>query len=233
MQITHALRLASITLCLAPSFTTAALGQALLPVVSIADGDTIRVKSETGDPQTIRIACIDASELKQYPHGEHSRKRLQQIIPVGTQASLSPQTKDRYGRIVAEVFKGTLNVGLAMVQEGRAVVYQKYLAQCPSASRYLESEDTARKRRLAFWSQPNPIMPWDARRGVGRSQKLSPPLVQPSNSSAKCDPSYPNVCIPPYPPDLDCGEISFRRFQVIGSDPHRFDGDKDGVGCER
>ncbi len=32
--------------------------------------------------------------------------------------------------------------------------------------------------------------------------------------------------------DLDCGEIPHRRFQVIGADPHRFDGDKDGVGCE-
>lgn len=47
-----------------------------------------------------------------------------------------------------------------------------------------------------------------------------------------CDPSYPDVCIPPYPPDLDCGDISHRRFKVVGSDPHGFDGDNDGVGCE-
>jgi endonuclease YncB( thermonuclease family) len=47
-----------------------------------------------------------------------------------------------------------------------------------------------------------------------------------------CDPSYPSVCIPPYPPDLDCGDISFRRFDVIGSDPHGFDSDNDGIGCE-
>jgi micrococcal nuclease len=40
------------------------------------------------------------------------------------------------------------------------------------------------------------------------------------------------VCIPPAPPDLDCGEISFRRFQVLPPDPHGFDGDNDGVGCE-
>jgi micrococcal nuclease len=41
------------------------------------------------------------------------------------------------------------------------------------------------------------------------------------------------VCIPPAPPDLDCGDIEYRRFEVIGSDPHRFDGDHDGIGCER
>ena len=47
-----------------------------------------------------------------------------------------------------------------------------------------------------------------------------------------CDPAYPTVCIPPKPPDLDCGEISFRRFEVLAPDPHGFDGDNDGVGCE-
>jgi hypothetical protein len=47
-----------------------------------------------------------------------------------------------------------------------------------------------------------------------------------------CDDSYPDVCIPSPPPDLDCGEISQEDFKVKGSDPHRFDGDEDGRGCE-
>jgi len=47
-----------------------------------------------------------------------------------------------------------------------------------------------------------------------------------------CDPSYPDVCIPPYPPDLNCGDIGYSNFRVIGSDPHGFDRDNDGIGCE-
>ncbi len=47
-----------------------------------------------------------------------------------------------------------------------------------------------------------------------------------------CDPSYPDVCLPPPPPDLDCGEIPYRRFKVLEPDPHGFDRDRDGVGCE-
>ena len=47
-----------------------------------------------------------------------------------------------------------------------------------------------------------------------------------------CDPSYPGVCIPPGPPDLDCGDITHRRFAVLAPDPHRFDGEGDGIGCE-
>jgi micrococcal nuclease len=48
-----------------------------------------------------------------------------------------------------------------------------------------------------------------------------------------CDDSYPDVCIPSPPPDVNCGDISEKNFRVKGSDPHGFDGnDNDGVGCE-
>jgi micrococcal nuclease len=48
--------------------------------------------------------------------------------------------------------------------------------------------------------------------------------------------SYPDVCIPSPPPDLDCGQITYRNFRVIytvaNPDPHGFDSDRDGIGCE-
>ncbi len=47
-----------------------------------------------------------------------------------------------------------------------------------------------------------------------------------------CDPSYPDVCIPSPPPDLDCHDIAYANFKVVGNDPHDFDGDGDGTGCE-
>jgi hypothetical protein len=57
-----------------------------------------------------------------------------------------------------------------------------------------------------------------------------------TTTAANCAPSYPDVCIPPPPPDLDCKDIPYRNFRVIynvpNPDPHRFDGDHDGVGCE-
>lgn len=56
---------------------------------------------------------------------------------------------------------------------------------------------------------------------------------EPSAPSADCHPSYPGVCIPSPPPDLDCGDISHRDFRVLPPDPHRFDRDRDGYGCER
>jgi hypothetical protein len=47
-----------------------------------------------------------------------------------------------------------------------------------------------------------------------------------------CDSSYPDVCILSPPPDLNCDDISDRNFEVRSPDPHGFDGDNDGIGCE-
>jgi uncharacterized repeat protein (TIGR01451 family) len=67
--------------------------------------------------------------------------------------------------------------------------------------------------------------------GAGSAPPPPPPPQPPP-----CSPSYPTVCIPPPPPDLDCSQIPYRNFQVIytvpSPDPHNFDGDRDGVGCE-
>jgi hypothetical protein len=59
-----------------------------------------------------------------------------------------------------------------------------------------------------------------------------PPPPPPPPPVENCHASYPTVCIPPPPPDLDCPQISARNFSVVGSDPHGFDGDNDGIGCE-
>ncbi len=53
-----------------------------------------------------------------------------------------------------------------------------------------------------------------------------------STGTGDCNSSYPDVCIPSPPPDLDCSDFSFGNFKVVGGDPHRFDGDKNGIGCE-
>ncbi len=61
---------------------------------------------------------------------------------------------------------------------------------------------------------------------------LSCTLAVPARAQRACDPSYEGVCIPPPPPDLDCTDIEERDFRVVGPDPHRFDRDHDGIGCE-
>lgn len=73
------------------------------------------------------------------------------------------------------------------------------------------------------------VLGWSAATAVSEESKADREVAP---APGPCDPSYPSVCIPPPPPDLDCGDIPHRRFRVIGKDPHRFDRDRDGIGCE-
>jgi hypothetical protein len=63
-----------------------------------------------------------------------------------------------------------------------------------------------------------------------------PPPPPPPPPPGPCADSYPSVCIPPPPPDLNCPDIPYTNFtvrwDVAVPDPHHFDGNKDGVGCE-
>lgn len=62
-------------------------------------------------------------------------------------------------------------------------------------------------------------------------QPTQPPAVPPP--AGNCDPSYPTVCIPPRPPDLSCADVlPATDFTVLPPDPHGFDGNEDGIGCE-
>jgi hypothetical protein len=58
------------------------------------------------------------------------------------------------------------------------------------------------------------------------------PAAAPAAPAGDCDPAYPDFCIPPPPPDLDCGDIPQKNFRALSPDPHRFDRDNDGIGCE-
>lgn len=58
--------------------------------------------------------------------------------------------------------------------------------------------------------------------------------ARPEHAAAQsdCSPYYPDFCIPNFPPDLNCPDIGYRGFTVLQPDPHGFDADEDGFGCE-
>jgi micrococcal nuclease len=196
-------------------------------ILSVGDGDTITIRS-AGQNIVVRLACIDAPEMNQ-PEGKESAQRLSAILPRGTAVKVIPVDKDQYGRTVGVIFTNK-NINLQLLQEGQAWVYEQYIGNCrTSAPELRQAQNVARTSRTGLWSQASPCPPWDFRKG--QCVAASPQRIP--NQRANCDPSYPDVCIPPEPPDLNCGDIPHRRFRVIEPDPHGFDGDNDGVGCER
>ncbi len=77
---------------------------------------------------------------------------------------MSPENKDRYGRLIAELF--TLDgqsINLLMIQTGNAWWYQKYAPRCEECRRL---EEKARRKELGLWSLPQSIPPWEWRKGV-------------------------------------------------------------------
>jgi len=130
-------------------------------VVSIGDGDTIRVRHDD-KMETIRLACIDAPEMAQVPYGDKARRYMQTRLRLEQEVTIHPLNNDRYGRTVAEVI-GDINLNLALVEDGQAFVYPKYLGQC-DANEYLEAQYRARRHRFGVWQVPGGIeRPWQFR----------------------------------------------------------------------
>ncbi|MEO1004171.1 MAG: thermonuclease family protein [Cyanobacteria bacterium J06638_7] len=146
--------------------STPVVGQAgpagLATVLSIGDGDTLRVR-QGKRTLTVRLACIDAPEMAQAPHGRRARDHLRLRLPAGSRLRLDVKRTDLHGRTVAEVFRG-VNIGLALVEDGQAFAYRRYLSSC-AAREYLEAEGRASRRRRGIWQQPGGITrPWTFRR---------------------------------------------------------------------
>lgn len=218
--------LTSLVLSAAPGISQ----NTLYTVVSVGDGDTLRVRA-AGKTTTIRLGCIDAPERSQKPYGQQSTYRLKQLLPTGTAVQVREITRDRYDRTVAELFVGNKSVNLQMVQEGQAVVYRQYLDGCATTKdRYLQAEAQAKQKRLSYWNQKSPVMPWDYR----RSQRGQPQASANISKKKLPQPHQFPSCV-----DSDCNCSDFKTqaqaqqvFNAFAGDKFRLDGDSDGVACE-
>ena len=201
--------------CVAPAVA------AELKVLSIGDGDTIRITTPTGmNKTTVRLACIDAPEISQAPYGNDARRALQSELAIGAEVSLRTKATDRYGRTVAEVLKGTTNINQLLVQSGAAFVYWQYIEGCDRET-YSRLENEARLKSLGVWAVPGGIQrPWDYRRGR-KSSKAG------ANSSGAANPGQKSS-------RYRCKQIgSWAKAQELLRQGHSYlDGDGDGEACE-
>jgi micrococcal nuclease len=229
-SISISLILYSLGVITCPNFAQA---QTIEPatVVSVGDGDTIRVM-QRDRPITIRLACIDAPETSQ-PWGKAATERLQQLLPPGKQVQVRQIERDRYGRTVAEVFTGnSASVNLQMVSEGVAVTYRKYLHNCATTQdRYLQAEAIAKQQHLGLWSQANPQMPWNFR----QAQRSGLPSTATPNNRVRPNTQLSNPRS--LKQDYDCKDFKTQReaqavLDANPGDPYRLDRDKDGKACE-
>jgi micrococcal nuclease len=179
-------------------------------VTRVVDGDTVEVDFR-GRTLTVRLIGIDTPESVapgepvQCYAVQASSYTTERLEGERVRLELDVERIDPYGRTLAYVWLGDELFNETLVREGYA-----FVTTYPPNVRYVDRFRAAQREARS------------AGRGVwGR-------CVQ----QRGCDPAYPDACIPPPPPDLDCSDIDERRFTVLPPDPHNFDGDHNGIGCE-
>ena len=225
----------------APPTTTTVAAPGIPPgddatVVRITDGDTLRA-SVGGTEVRVRLIGIDTPEVAQDEcYADEATAHLASLVGPGTPVRLvhDAERQDRYGRTLAYVYRLSdgLHVNVAMARDG----FAQQLTIPPNVAHAEEIGAAVAEARAAgrgLWGAG--CVDQGAAAGGGAAPGAVPaPAPAPAPSGGgRCDPSYPDVCIPPAPPDLDCGDVPHRRFTVLPPDPHGFDGNGDGVGCER
>ena len=112
----------------------------------------------------VRIAAIDAPEKAQ-PFGQRSRQNLADLC-FKVEATITPKTRDRYGRTVADVECRGQDAGQAQVHAGMAWYYVRYGKGYETLAG-LEAE--ARQEQRGLWSQ-HAVAPWQWRKSQKEQQ---------------------------------------------------------------
>ena len=202
-------------------------------VTRFTDGDTLVIS--TGEK--VRLLQIDTPELSPAEcYGAEARKSLISLLGKSTITLESDPVSgdiDQFDRLLRYVIVGKVNVNLKLVEIGAATPYFYKGEKGKYSAQLLKAAQNAKAKKLGLWKLcPNTKLDPSKLANTGPvPAKISSTL----KSNNKCDSNYQG-CIPQYPPDLDCTEIKkmgLAPIRVIGVDVHKFDGDGDGIGCDK
>lgn len=142
-------------------FTTSALpgfaGNRLqIDVQYVSDGDTLKaIIKPSGKAEWVRLAQIDAPEKNQ-PFGLESKAMLKNLLDCPSPLQLENIGRDKYDRIIGEIYCGGQSINAEMVQIGGAWVYTQYATDQTLA----DNENQARSEKLGLWAGTKPTAPW-------------------------------------------------------------------------
>jgi micrococcal nuclease len=246
----------------APAQWTSQVPSGIQPVelIEVTDGDTIRVDVD-GRNEPVRLILIDAPETHDPNNppecfGQEATTYLSWLLSLGGDLYLETDVsdRDRFGRLLRYVWLDFGDGEVYLVNEALVRAGYAAFSTFPPDVKYVEeireAGQFAWEYDYGLWSgcitdDEGDTNELSGNQAIAAAQQMEPGSTQPGSqppsapgvadptSAFGCEPSYPDVCIPPTPPDLDCGDVTYRRFTVYPPDPHRFDGDYDGIGCER
>lgn len=226
------------------SSTILTVADVVVQVASVTDGDTIRVLMPDGTNEPVRLIGIDAPENGSVLDQEATSHLEELVLGEDVRMVVDVSDRDRFGRLLRYIYVGDLFINEEMVRLGLAIA-KRYEPDTAMAVILEAAQGGAEQAALGLFSP--------AATTTAATTTVPPTTTtqQPSNTTTQpavttttvattttttaqgnCHPSYPDFCIPPPPPDLNCGDIGAKNFTVLSPDPHGFDGNNDGVGCE-
>jgi micrococcal nuclease len=113
--------------------------------VKFYDGDNITIM-HNGIKAQVRLACIDAPELKQ-AKGQVARKALKALVN-NQPFELNILGRDRIGRFMAEILSDRGNINKLLVAQGYAEFYNPSGKGCEG---YSEFQKDAQAQHLGIW----------------------------------------------------------------------------------
>lgn len=213
------------------SFALAANQPFTAKVIAITDGDTIRVLTISKTMIKVRLGEIDAPESGQ-AYGSAAKRELSRLI-YGKTVVVMPSGVDRYGRMIARLRVGGVDVATEMVRRGAAWVFVSYSHDTSLPP----IEAQARSARIGLWALPadqrQPPWDWRAGRRAGAHAILPsfPSLRLPFTSKAPAKDSGPSCSAKRFCSQMSSCDEAVYHLRVCGQ--RRLDGDGDGKPCER
>ena len=133
-------------------------------VVGVSDGDTITVLHE-GRGEKIRLYGIDAPEKGQ-AYSQKAKKFTSGMV-YGKTVEVEHKDIDQYDHTVAIIYVDGQCLNEALLKHGYAWVYRKYCKET-FCEDWLNLEIVTRYGKIGLWSEPDPIPPWEFRRGKAK-----------------------------------------------------------------
>lgn len=126
-------------------------------VKRVIDGDTIVMEDNT----KIRLRNLDAPELHQF-FGIQAKQFLSNLVLNKTITGIK-HGKDKYGRVIADLYVNGLWINKVIVDSGYAYVYLRY-----DNENLYPYELIAKNNKRGLWAYPN-ISPYQFRRNERRN----------------------------------------------------------------
>ena len=130
-------------------------------VIGLADGDTVTVL-QNNQEYKIRLYGIDTPEKGQ-DFGTKAKEFTSGLV-FKKDVKVIQKDVDRYGRIVGIVYAGNTCLNQEIIKAGFAWVYRQYCKEgfCRD---WITLETNARTNQIGLWSHPDPVPPWEYRKG--------------------------------------------------------------------